>query len=179
MWLTVSGLSPPVGAFLAGMVIGETDFRHQIEDDIRPLGDLLVGVFFVTVGMATDPRTLVSAPLSVLAWLALLLAKSVLVAAIVRISGWPATTAARTAVCLGQGGEFGLLMLTLAVEAEIVRGMSASPASSGSHCRWGCRPFSSDRTKQSVVWLSGASISLLSLRMRTRCVVWQSTSRTM
>lgn len=114
------GLTPPVGAFLAGMVIGETDFRHRIEDDIRPFRDLLVGVFFVTVGMATDPRILVGAPLAVLAWLTLLLAKSVLVAAIVRISGWPATIAGRTAACLAQGGEFGLLMLTLAAEAEIV-----------------------------------------------------------
>ena len=49
-----AGLSPPIGAFLAGMVVGESDFRHQIEDDIRPFRDVLVGLFFVTIGMQVD-----------------------------------------------------------------------------------------------------------------------------
>ncbi|HYZ86242.1 MAG TPA: cation:proton antiporter [Bryobacteraceae bacterium] len=114
------GLSPPVGAFLAGMVVGETDFRHQIEDDIRPFRDVLVGVFFVTVGMTLDWRSVINAPLIVLAWLALLLFKAVLTGVVVRLSGWPAPVAARTAACLAQGGEFGLLLLTLAMQGGIV-----------------------------------------------------------
>jgi CPA2 family monovalent cation:H+ antiporter-2 len=58
----VAGLSAPIGAFLAGMVVGESDFRHHIEDDIRPFRDVLLGRFFVTVGMEVDPSTVVVAP---------------------------------------------------------------------------------------------------------------------
>ncbi|TYL96396.1 potassium:proton antiporter, partial [Bradyrhizobium rifense] len=65
----VAGLSGPIGAFLAGMVVGESDFRHQVEDDIRPFRDILLGLFFVTVGMEVDPSTVVVAPMSVLSLL--------------------------------------------------------------------------------------------------------------
>src|SRR6266404_6018005 len=54
----LAGLSVPIGAFLAGMVVGESDFRHQVEDDIRPFRDVLLGLFFVTVGMEVDPSIL-------------------------------------------------------------------------------------------------------------------------
>ena len=63
------GLSLPIGAFLVGMITGESDFRHQVEDEIRPFRDGL-GLFFLTVGMAVDPRTIPHPPASVVAALA-------------------------------------------------------------------------------------------------------------
>src|SRR5260370_28003623 len=65
----LAGLSAPIGAFLAGMVVGESDFRHQVEDDIRPFRDVLLGLFFVTTGMEVDPSTITAAPTGVLAWI--------------------------------------------------------------------------------------------------------------
>jgi CPA2 family monovalent cation:H+ antiporter-2 len=124
-----AGLSPPVGAFLAGMAIGETDFRHQVEDDIRPFRDLLVGVFFVSVGMDIDLGLFAMAPAAVLIWLALLVpGKAVLVGAIVRAAGWPASVAARTSACLAQGGEFGLVLLQAAMQAGIVSETVGQPS---------------------------------------------------
>src|SRR5260370_26814084 len=62
----LAGLSATIGAFLAGMVVGESDFRHQVEDDIRPFRDVLLGLFFVTVGMEVNPSTVLVAPMAVL-----------------------------------------------------------------------------------------------------------------
>jgi monovalent cation:H+ antiporter-2, CPA2 family len=60
------GLAAPVGAFLAGLVVGESDFRHQIADDVRPFRDVLVGLFFVTIGMTIDPTAATAAPMTLL-----------------------------------------------------------------------------------------------------------------
>jgi monovalent cation:H+ antiporter-2, CPA2 family len=115
------GLSPPIGAFLAGMVVGESDFRHQIEDDIRPFRDVLVGLFFVTIGMQVDLSIIAGAPWSVLGWLIMfVLGKTVLVALVVKALRWPTFVALRVGVILGHGGEFGLLLLTQAMAAGVV-----------------------------------------------------------
>src|SRR5712675_1854628 len=88
------GLAPTIGAFLAGMVVGESDFRHRVEDDIRPFRDVLLGLFFLTVGMEVDPSMVAAAPLAMFAWIiAFLPGKAlitILTGAIVR---WPATVA--------------------------------------------------------------------------------------
>jgi CPA2 family monovalent cation:H+ antiporter-2 len=108
------GLSPPIGAFLAGMVIGETDLRHQVEDDVRPFRDLLLGLFFVTIGMEIDLSVLLSQPEVILVWLALFAGKSLIVAGVTSAFGWPLPVAARVGACLAQGSEFGMLLLTRA-----------------------------------------------------------------
>jgi CPA2 family monovalent cation:H+ antiporter-2 len=122
------GLSPPIGAFLAGMVIGETDFRHQIEDDIRPFRDLLLGLFFVTVGMEIDLSVITGSPQAILIWLALFAGKGIIITGVVRAFGWPTPVAARTGACLAQGSEFGLLLLTLAMRVGIVNAAVGQPA---------------------------------------------------
>jgi CPA2 family monovalent cation:H+ antiporter-2 len=121
----LTGLSGPTGALLAGMAVGETEFRHQIEEDLRPFRDLLLGLFFVTVGMEVDLSIIRDRPLQVLGWLALFAAKAPIVAAIVRGGGWNPQLAIRSALCLANGGEFGLLLLTLAMGANVI------PAASG------------------------------------------------
>jgi monovalent cation:H+ antiporter-2, CPA2 family len=116
-----AGLSPPIGAFLAGMVVGETDFRHQIEDDIRPFRDVLVGLFFVTIGMQVDLAIIGAAPLALLAWMTVfLLGKAALLALVATVLRWPALVALRVAIILAHGGEFGLLLLTQAMAAGVI-----------------------------------------------------------
>ncbi len=112
----LAGLSPTLGAFMAGTLLGETQFRHQIESDIRPFRDLMLGVFFATVGMQLDPRVLLAAPLAVLLVAALLVVvKPLIIAPLVRAGGHAGGDAWRAALCLGQGGEFGLLIVASAL----------------------------------------------------------------
>ncbi|MDQ1345443.1 MAG: monovalent cation:H+ antiporter-2, family, partial [Pseudomonadota bacterium] len=115
------GLSMAFGAFLAGMMLGETEFRHQIESAIRPFRDMLLGLFFVGIGMLFD---LMSLP-AVWHWalagaLCLLVVKTVLVAALVKFSGIDALTAWRTGLLLAVGGEFGFALLAIALEAGVI-----------------------------------------------------------
>ncbi|KJK19336.1 monovalent cation:proton antiporter family protein [Pseudomonas sp. 2(2015)] len=107
-WLThLLGLSPALGAFLAGMLLGESNYRHQIEADIRPFRDILLGLFFVSIGMLIDLQLFASHGWQLLALtLALLLIKGVVVAALVRLRGSDAETAWRSGLALAQGGEF-------------------------------------------------------------------------
>ena len=115
------GLSMAFGAFLAGMMLGETEFRHQIESAIRPFRDMLLGLFFVGIGMLFD---LMSLP-AVWHWalagaLCLLVVKTVLVAGLVRFAGIDALTAWRTALLVAVGGEFGFALLAIALEAGVI-----------------------------------------------------------
>ncbi|MFC4726779.1 cation:proton antiporter [Coralloluteibacterium thermophilus] len=116
-WVTNSlGLSMAFGAFLAGMVLGETEFRHQVESAIRPFRDVLLGLFFVGIGMLFDPAILPDVWLwALLGTLALLASKLLIVAAIVRAAGIDAVTAWRTGLVLAVGGEFGFALLAIAL----------------------------------------------------------------
>lgn len=115
------GLSLPLGAFLAGMIIGEGDFRHQVEDEIRPFRDVLLGLFFLTVGMQIDPKAVLEAPLLLIAaLLVFLIAKPIIVYLIVVAMRRSREPGLRTAIILAHGGEFGLLILTLALNAGVI-----------------------------------------------------------
>jgi len=112
----LAGLSAPLGAFVAGMVLGETEFRHQVEEDIRPFREVLLGLFFATVGMLVDPAALArqAGPVLGLA-LALVLAKGTLVTGLARVSGMSRGVALRVGLCLAHAGEFGLLLVAAAM----------------------------------------------------------------
>lgn len=121
-WTTSAlGLSMAFGAFLAGMVLGETEFRHQVESTIRPFRDVLLGLFFVSIGMLVEP-----AVLPTIWWQALLCAlvllgtKIVLVAVIVRCSGIDAPTSLRTALILAVGGEFGFALIAIGLSGGVI-----------------------------------------------------------
>ena len=107
-WLThLLGLSPALGAFLAGMLLGESHYRHQIEADIRPFRDILLGVFFVSIGMLIDLQLFASHGLLILGLtLGLLLLKGSVVALLVKWRGSDGETAWRSGLALAQGGEF-------------------------------------------------------------------------
>jgi CPA2 family monovalent cation:H+ antiporter-2 len=117
----IAGLSFALGAFLAGMLIAETEYRYQVEEDIKPFRDVLLGLFFVTVGMYLDLKE-VGANLG---WVLLLviipvLAKLLLVVILARVFRAPLGAALRTGFYLAQAGEFAIVMLALAVDLAIV-----------------------------------------------------------
>jgi CPA2 family monovalent cation:H+ antiporter-2 len=128
-WLTESaGLSLALGAFIAGMLVAETEYKHQVETDIRPFHDVLLGLFFITIGMKLDWRPLVDQWLLVLLLTtAPVLAKFAVMAALTRLFGAPAGTALRTGLYLAQAGEFGFVLLTLGAAAGLVAPQWVSP----------------------------------------------------
>ncbi len=116
-WITRSlDMSMAFGAFLAGMVLGETEFRHQVESVIRPFRDVLIGLFFVGIGMLIEPARLPALwHWALLGAAVLLSAKALLVAWIVRRAGLDALMAWRTGLVLAVGGEFGFVLLAIAL----------------------------------------------------------------
>ena len=115
------GLSLALGAFLAGMMLAETEFRHQVEATIRSYKEILLGLFFITVGMLLDVRLLFR-DLGLVT--ALLIGMLVLKAAVVALVAEPATKSwfksLRTGVVVAQGGEFGFALLTLLLRRELL-----------------------------------------------------------
>jgi CPA2 family monovalent cation:H+ antiporter-2 len=117
----LAGLSLALGAFLAGMLIAETEFRYQVEDDIKPFRDVLLGLFFVTIGMRLDLRVVSDhLGLVLLLLLAPVLLKLVLVVTLSRLFGASLPTAARAGVYLAQAGEFGFVLLALGDELKLL-----------------------------------------------------------
>lgn len=121
-WITsLLGLSLALGAFVAGMMLSETEYRHQIEADIRPFRDVLLGLFFITVGMQLNlPMLLPRWPWVLLLVLGLVLGKGLLIGLLTRLAGYDNEVAWRTGAVLAQGGEFGLALLTLALSTGLL-----------------------------------------------------------
>jgi CPA2 family monovalent cation:H+ antiporter-2 len=120
----LAGLSMATGAFLAGMMLAETEYRHQVEAVIKPFRDILLGLFFISVGMLLDLRALVHEFWLIAALLlGMLVLKGAIMAAVVRLSGLPPFKALRTGVVLSVGGEFGVALLTI-----LLKGGAVDPA---------------------------------------------------
>ena len=116
----LAGLAAPLGAFMAGVLVGESEIRHHAEGEIRPFRDVLVGLFFVTVGMTLDLDSAAARPLAVAAWLVVfLLVKPAVLLLVGRARRWPGEEALRVSLALANGGEFGLLLLTQAQAAGL------------------------------------------------------------
>ena len=128
-WLTEhAGLSLALGAFVAGMLIAETEYKHQVETDIRPFHDVLLGLFFITIGMKLDWHAVWNQwVLVLLLTLAPVLAKFILVAVLARIFGAAPGVALRTGLYLAQAGEFGFVLLTLGAEQQLIEPQWLSP----------------------------------------------------
>jgi len=120
-WTTHNlGLSLAFGAFLAGMMLGETEFRHQVESSIRPFRDVLLGLFFIGIGMRFDPVAI--GPIwhwAALGAFLLLASKAVIVSVTVRRMGVNSQVAWRTGLLLSVGGEFGLALVAIALDANV------------------------------------------------------------
>jgi CPA2 family monovalent cation:H+ antiporter-2 len=129
LWLVIglayatelAGLSLALGAFVGGMLISETIYRHQVEADIRPFRDILLGLFFVTVGMMLDLGFVFeNLHRLVLAVLMLVSGKGIVVLLIALAAQSPLNVALRTAAQLAQGGEFGLVLIGLAYQLKLI-----------------------------------------------------------
>ena len=121
-WTTNSlGLSLAFGGFIAGMMLGETEFRHQVASSISPFRDVLLGLFFVGIGMRFDPSAIPSIWYwTVLGALLILTSKTLLVATMVRLIGVHGRVAWRTGLMLSVGGEFGLALVAIALDFGVI-----------------------------------------------------------
>lgn len=125
---SLAGLSLALGAFFAGMMLGETEYRHQVEADIRPFRDVLLAIFFITVGAQLNPLALPEIwKATVVILLGLVVAKGLLTALLTRLIGYEPGVALRTGVVLAQGGEFGFALLTLAVGQQVLSAGETQP----------------------------------------------------
>jgi CPA2 family monovalent cation:H+ antiporter-2 len=119
----VSGLSMALGAFLAGILLSETEYRRAVDITIQPFKGLLLGVFFVSVGMGLDIFRFLEMPLAILAVATLVIAiKSGIIFWLARPFGLSAAEAAEAGLLLGPGGEFALVILGAAMAAGLVPG---------------------------------------------------------
>lgn len=123
-WLThAAGLSMALGGFLAGMMLGESHFKHQLESDIRPFRDVLLGLFFVTVGMQLNLHVVLENWYWILLMtLLLLVVKTLLITLIAGKLKGNYHVALRSGMALAQGGEFGFALLALALGHQVIDG---------------------------------------------------------
>ena len=128
-WLTEhAGLSLALGAFVAGMLIAETEYKHQVETDIRPFHDVLLGLFFITIGMKLDVEIVLRQwPLVLVMTVLPVLFKFALVTLLARLAGAAPGVALRTGLYLAQAGEFGFVLLTLATQEHLIPAPLQSP----------------------------------------------------
>lgn len=121
-WLTeMAGLSLALGAFIAGMLISETEFKHQVETDIRPFHDVLMGLFFISIGMLLDWRLVLERwHLVLLLLIVPTLFKAAVVTGLAKALGGSSGVSLRTGLYLAQAGEFGFVLLTLAQKSDLV-----------------------------------------------------------
>ena len=128
-WITeLAGLSLALGAFIAGMLISETEYKHQVETDIRPFHDVLLGLFFISIGMMLDWREVAEHwPLVLLLLLVPVLIKLVLIALLARGLGASDGVALRTGLYLAQAGEFGFVILALGVQSGLMPELALQP----------------------------------------------------
>ena len=116
-----AGLSLALGAFVAGLLIAETEYRRAVQTTIEPIKSLLLGVFFFSVGSQLDLKAMVSAPAAILAaTVGLLVLQSGIIYGLARFFGVARGAALETAALLAPGGEFAFVILTLALESHLV-----------------------------------------------------------
>jgi len=117
-WLTYqAGLSLPLGAFLAGLLLAETEYRHQVKADVMPYKGLFLGLFFMVVGMKVDPQILFGNVVLILGLVFLVMAiKALFILLLCRIMGFAFSVSVKAALLLCQGGEFAFILFGLAAQ---------------------------------------------------------------
>ncbi|HMQ57746.1 MAG TPA: monovalent cation:proton antiporter-2 (CPA2) family protein, partial [Rhizobiaceae bacterium] len=123
----LAGLSMAMGAFIAGVLLAESSYRHELEADIEPFRGILLGLFFMAIGMSLDLTILWREWLTILfAVPVLMVVKGVLIYGLCRAFGSPHETSVRVALLLPQGGEFGFVLFSAAASSFILSGATAS-----------------------------------------------------
>jgi len=168
-WLTeLAGLSLALGAFIAGILISETEYKHQVETDIRPFHDVLLGLFFITIGMRLDWRLVGDHAVLVLVLMTLpVLFKLLVVTVLARMFGASAGVSLRTGLYLAQAGEFGFVLLTLAQQHQLVPPALLSPILASMVLSMLATPFIIMYSNRIVMKLVASEWMLQSLQMTT------------
>jgi len=168
-WMTEkAGLSLALGAFIAGMLVAETEFKHQVETDIRPFHDVLLGLFFITIGMKLDGHPLIDQwPLVLLLTTVPVLIKFGLVAALARAFRATPGVALRTGLYLAQAGEFGFVLLALGNANELVDDKWISPILASMVLSMLATPFLILFSNRIVMRLSSSDWLLQSVQLTT------------
>ena len=118
-----AGLSYALGAFIAGMLISETKFRYQVESDISPFRDILLGLFFISVGMLLNLEQIFNQlGLVLLILVAFIIFKAAIVTLVIRLMQYETGVAIRAGLILAQAGEFSFVILALGVEQQLISG---------------------------------------------------------
>lgn len=125
--MQVAGLSMAMGAFLAGVMLAESSYRHELEADIEPFRGLLLALFFIAVGLSMELQVIVdNLALIVVAVPVLMAVKALVIYTICRLSGSSRNDAIRIGMLLPQGGEFGFVLFTTAAAAGLFSGAQSS-----------------------------------------------------
>ncbi|BAV63895.1 monovalent cation:proton antiporter-2 (CPA2) family protein [Sphingobium cloacae] len=120
-------LSTALGAFVAGVMLADSPYRHEIEADVEPFRSILLGLFFLAVGMVLDLRTVAAFPLFVIGMAAaLVVTKTILIAGLARLFGMDWRQALGAGLLLSQGGEFGFVLFAQAQNAHLIAPQAAS-----------------------------------------------------
>lgn len=149
------GLSMALGAFLAGMMLGESEYKHQLEADIRPYRDILLGLFFITVGMKLDVGLLMSSPLNLLAlMLSFMLVKVMVIKVLATRAGESSKDAWASGLMLAQMGEFGFVIIALANKVEILPPSVSSMLLGAGVISMAITPYMIDKSRSWSIFLS-------------------------
>ena len=151
----LAGLSLALGAFVAGMLISETEYRYQVEEDIKPFRDVLLGLFFVTIGMQLDLRVAIESGWVSVLLVALVVMKTLLIFGLSRVFGTDWGVALRTGLALGACGEFGFVLLAHANNLNLIRPQTLQPVLAAMVLSMLIAPFIIERSGQIVRhWIS-------------------------
>lgn len=162
----LAGLSLALGAFIAGILISETEYKHQVEADIRPFHDVLLGLFFITVGMLLDWRPVAEHWQLVLLLVSLpVLFKLLLVTGLAKLFGASMGVSLRTGLYLAQAGEFGFVLLSLAQQEKLVPPVLINPILASMVISMLATPFIIEWSNRIVMKLVASEWLMQSLQM--------------
>ncbi|NML42548.1 potassium transporter [Ramlibacter sp. G-1-2-2] len=168
-WLTeMAGLSLALGAFVAGILISETEYKHQVEADIRPFHDVLLGLFFITIGMLLDWHPVLQRwGLVLLLLLAPVAFKLLLVTVLARVFGATTGVSLRTGLYLAQAGEFGFVLLAMAQQQKLIPAGLINPILASMVLSMLATPFIIQWSNRIVMKLVASEWMMQSLQMTT------------
>jgi CPA2 family monovalent cation:H+ antiporter-2 len=149
------GLSMALGAFLAGMMLGESQYKHQLEADIRPYRDILLGLFFVTVGMKLNIGVVFSSPFIIISLLiCFMLVKVAVVVLLAKRAGESSKDAWAAGIMLAQMGEFGFVLIALASQVEVLSATTASILLGTGVLSMAITPYMISNARKWALWLN-------------------------
>ena len=154
------GLSMALGAFLAGMMLGESQYKHQMEADIRPYRDILLGLFFVTVGMKLNLSILLYSPLLIISIMVIfMLTKIIVITFLAHRAGEASKDAWASGIMLAQMGEFSFVLIALAGQVELLSADVSSILLGAGIISMAITPYMINNARTWALWLSRESLS--------------------